>query len=1089
MRPSDLTDESVIDVAEHEEIADRPAAISVARVPRAPAGPGLFSPERAPSLLLYVGAFLIVVAALIFVSVSGQQISGELKLSLLILGTFGFIGVGLFCHRYPRVAEAGTTFLLIGALIVPLDFVAYQVLISGTALSGSMIWTLGSVASAGLYAALAATGFGRLYAYFFLPAALSAVAGLESVLGIDSTWMFLGVAFVPLLLTLAGAVVNDIRVQRITAPLERAGGILASLTLSLSAAIVPIFDFVQTQDRRVVPVTFVVAAIYYGLRARNGGVLDRWRAALGPAAVALSIVYFLHGAPQTYGFALALLAIAYAIAADAFKLGAPVRLPAWLTAKCERVAMGSAALAILPVGAYWMAPLVGATVYLALAIGLAVYCVRRAAARTQLLQVLLVTSAVLLHVGALLLLIRLGVIHAGTQPYSGLVGREVALLFAPLSAALGTAAWFSRSRLPALRRDLELIALGSATATLLFAYGDPVLATTLGLAAGIAIVAAARAARRPSVLWIAAAGFAFAAVSADRWLTPPVALRPIALSLIALGLFVPAWLSRLRDRAFAPVLRQIGLVTAASAMVVGLMSLAIPLRPDQDAAWLATMPSLLVFAGIGVADGLLRRSDEQILGSSAFVLGAVLMLVARIRPDWLEAYTVPVAVYLALVAWALAHWKMRLRDALEPAARVGAALMLALPTYALSWLASDATRGIIVLAEGTLILAAAAWLQDLELGWTGVGVLGAMVVRGVAAPVVFESATAVFGALTIAGGLWARRTRYWRALTVVHEPAEVVASLLLVLPPLARAIARGPDALDQGASALALGVILVAVGLWSGRQMILGTGIGAAAVVGVLALPDSARAEPYVASAGIALLALVLLAVRLRPQRLPASHIWTVELTATALVLSGAAQRTFAAGGDAATRFALECVVLSALGLFFARPAVTYVATAGAVLVGAWVLGDVNNRELHGTLTGGALVLLSLYAQRYASKMLDPRAVVAMETGGALLFIAPTLIAGWRDAFFPRTPMVFFEIFLLLGVGVILGRRWLIAGALGALGLEAVRALIDVVNRLPNYLLFAMSGALLLGVGFVLLLKREAWRAFSDRARGWWSRL
>ena len=86
-----------------------PAARPVTPVaPHEPAAPlidvaGFFTPERAPSLLLYVGAFLIVVAALIFVNVSGRQISDALKLVLLLIGTIGFLAGGLVCHRIPRV--------------------------------------------------------------------------------------------------------------------------------------------------------------------------------------------------------------------------------------------------------------------------------------------------------------------------------------------------------------------------------------------------------------------------------------------------------------------------------------------------------------------------------------------------------------------------------------------------------------------------------------------------------------------------------------------------------------------------------------------------------------------------------------------------------------------------------------------------------------------------------------------------------------------------------------------------------------------------------------------------------------------------
>jgi hypothetical protein len=45
------------------------------------------------------------------------------------------------------------------------------------------------------------------------------------------------------------------------------------------------------------------------------------------------------------------------------------------------------------------------------------------------------------------------------------------------------------------------------------------------------------------------------------------------------------------------------------------------------------------------------------------------------------------------------------------------------------------------------------------------------------------------------------------------------------------------------------------------------------------------------------------------------------------------------------------------------------------------------------------------------------------------------------------------------------------------------------VNRLPNWALFGASGAILLAAGFVLLLKREAWSAWSRQVYRWWARL
>lgn len=1080
--------------------APEPRPLPSTDIPRpiVPAGPGLFSPERAPSLLLYIGAFLIVVSALIFVNVSGQQISGGLKLALLVLGTLGFIGVGLVCHRSPRVVEAGRTFLAIGAVLVPLDFAAYYVLISGLTLAPSIVWTLGSLVSAGLYGILAMSGFGRLYAYLFLPAALSTVAGIEWVLAVPTEWLTLPVAVVPMALTLARSRVPDERVERLAGPLDRPGQILAGIALLMSASLVPLFEpfsgVSSPTDRRVVVATFVVATLYYGIRARGGSTFDRWRAVLGPGAIAIAIAYALRVPLQTYGFTLTLLAFAYGVAGDVWRLGTPVPLPGWIKSISERIALAAAVAALVPFGAYWRAPFVGAFVDLAIGAGLAAVCVRRVAERLPIAPAFLATSAVAIHVGVLLLLIPLGLIHASLAPYSGFVGREVALAFAPLAALLGGAAWVARSRLRPLARDVALIALASAAATLFYAYEDPPLATILAAVAGVALVVAARAARMPLALWIAAAAFAVGAISLDRWLRPPLEVRPLALAAVALLVFVPAYLPRWRGALLSEVQRQIGLVTSAAAVVVGLAAWGtVPVANGQDLfslpLWIATVPAVVVWGGIGVADGMLRRSESQLLGSSVLFLGAVLMVVARFRPEPIEAYTLPVAGYLTIVAWALAHWDAKLRPTVELPSRIAAVLALVLPTYELCWSGDDVLRGVVVLAESVLVLVLAVWIADQAVALTAVALLGLMVIRAGAAPLAFESSTAAFGVLVVGLALVAGRVPRVSVDTWTREGAELVASLLIVVPPLARALARGTDALDHGASVLAVSVVLAALAMSSGRRVLLGVGLGAAAAVGVLALPDSARAEPYVAAAGAALLVLAVSIGGVVPRRLSLRHEWALEITAAALALSSAAQETFAVGGGATIRLVAESLGLVAVGLLVARPMIAYVGIAGAGLAGSWVLGDVGAREFHGIIVGAALVALALAAARYAPRVLDARALLGMEGGGALLFIAPTLLAGWGEDFFPRTPMVFFEILLVLGVGVLLHRRWLVAAAVAALGLETIRGLIDAVNRLPNYVLFAASGALLLGMGFVLLLNREAWRAWSNRVIAWWARL
>jgi hypothetical protein len=160
------------------------------------------------------------------------------------------------------------------------------------------------------------------------------------------------------------------------------------------------------------------------------------------------------------------------------------------------------------------------------------------------------------------------------------------------------------------------------------------------------------------------------------------------------------------------------------------------------------------------------------------------------------------------------------------------------------------------------------------------------------------------------------------------------------------------------------------------------------------------------------------------------------------------------------------------------------------VALGAvWVIADPVARQFHGIVAGAALIAIALAAIRYAPNVVADRALMGTELLGAALFVLPPLLASWNEPFVPGTLIVFLEIALLVGVGVVLRRRWLVAGALAGLGLETLRASIDVVNRLPNWALFGGSGAILLTAGFVLLIKREAWNAWSRRAYQWWSGL
>ncbi len=145
--------------------------------------------ERQADILLYLGALLLSVSAILFVAYQGGALAGLVRFVILSGYTIGFIGLGLVLHRWERVREAGPVFLLVGALLVPLQFVALrtQVLDEGT-LPTNVLWLLGSTVTGGFYYVLTWRGLGRLYV---IPAAIAtylAWGSLAWVLGLPDEW-------------------------------------------------------------------------------------------------------------------------------------------------------------------------------------------------------------------------------------------------------------------------------------------------------------------------------------------------------------------------------------------------------------------------------------------------------------------------------------------------------------------------------------------------------------------------------------------------------------------------------------------------------------------------------------------------------------------------------------------------------------------------------------------------------------------------------------------------------------------------------------------------------------------------------------
>lgn len=171
-----------------------PASPAPARpAPRRPASPatgvGEWAARRQADVLLYVGAFLLVISALIFVSSQDQALAGWWRVVILAVYTAAFMVAGWLLQRWPSVREAGPAFLAIGALMSPLNFLLlYEEVLSDREVAGALVWFVASLYSAAFYGLLFAGGAGRLYAIPAGLAMLSAWGSLAVTAGIPLEW-------------------------------------------------------------------------------------------------------------------------------------------------------------------------------------------------------------------------------------------------------------------------------------------------------------------------------------------------------------------------------------------------------------------------------------------------------------------------------------------------------------------------------------------------------------------------------------------------------------------------------------------------------------------------------------------------------------------------------------------------------------------------------------------------------------------------------------------------------------------------------------------------------------------------------------
>jgi len=219
--------------------------------------------EQAPNLLLYLGAFLVVMAALVFVGTSGEAISGAVRVAMLASFTAAFLAIGWLCYRFPRVRVAGYTFLAVGALLLPLNSAAaYNFVLQNEGIAGDVVWLWASVYSLLFYLLLAILGLGILYGFMSHAALVSTVAAAIAVTGLPAEWappvfIGLGIAILPAAWWMPARLRYTFELPSLTAT-----HFLAAASIGATFAIAAVLE---SADPAAIPVTLAGATLLFAV--------------------------------------------------------------------------------------------------------------------------------------------------------------------------------------------------------------------------------------------------------------------------------------------------------------------------------------------------------------------------------------------------------------------------------------------------------------------------------------------------------------------------------------------------------------------------------------------------------------------------------------------------------------------------------------------------------------------------------------------------------------------------------------------------------------------------------------------------------
>src|SRR4030042_4238251 len=220
--------------------------------------------DNSINLLLYLGAFLIVASASIYVGFAWETIGGVSKAALLSLLTLAFFGFGTWFYNVPKIKQAGATFIAIAALLIPFNGLAwYNFVLEPAGYSIGGVWLATSIIAVLTYSFLAYFIRHPFYTYIAGFGSLSMVLSLVNTAELNREFYVLGgifSSFVLLLSTKLFTKSSDVGLKNYIAPLTVSAHIIMPISLVFGLLLAAASDTLFTFE--VVASAFL-ASLYY----------------------------------------------------------------------------------------------------------------------------------------------------------------------------------------------------------------------------------------------------------------------------------------------------------------------------------------------------------------------------------------------------------------------------------------------------------------------------------------------------------------------------------------------------------------------------------------------------------------------------------------------------------------------------------------------------------------------------------------------------------------------------------------------------------------------------------------------------------